>query len=114
MSVPQKVDIIEKHMAAMGDHDFANRTLARQIVELYPGVFDHNEKEREIERVRNMIRIRRGANGTNGDSFERLNPEFQKFVREEMKPSEYYKAFKSKGIKTAKDTWELPSKNKKA
>jgi hypothetical protein len=44
VTVPQKVDIVEKHMAAMGDHDFANRTLARQIVELYPGVFDHTRK----------------------------------------------------------------------
>jgi len=113
VTVPQKVDIIEKHMAAMGDHDFANRTLARQIVELYPGVFDHTQKEREIDNVRNMIRTRRRANGIHGDSFERLNPEFKKFQREEMKPSEYYKAFKSKGIKTAKATWELPSKNKK-
>lgn len=88
------------------DGDFSNRTLARQIVKENPGAYP-DQSDKDIEAVRSAIRTLRGARG-NRDRGQTI----KKFVREEMKPSEYMKEFISKGESTAHPVWHLPKKHR--
>ena len=97
---PQRVEIVEKYMEMYKGSDFANRTLARKITEENPALFDQNEKE--IEKVRLMIRHRRGATGD--IQRHRARPEF---VRDVTKPGEFIKQYISYK-KPRPRVWNLP------
>lgn len=105
MEMNQKEQIIDKYIRSM-DGDFKNSTLARKIVRENPGIFDPGD----VEKVRYNIRYRRGATGDLNR--KRREKKGLMFYREEMKPSEYMKAFTQKGHKLSKDVWQLPSEHK--
>jgi predicted phosphodiesterase len=86
--------------------DFANRTLARKIVAENPGIFRH----KDIERVRSLIRTRRGANGDHHRKNCRVD---ERFVRDEMKPSEYMRQFISRAMPEPERDWFLPAEIRK-
>jgi hypothetical protein len=101
----QRSEIVDKYLDAQTGQ-FTKRTLARQIIKENPGLFDNSQMEKEIDSVRNMIRYRTGALGEqNKESAEDSGALRTKFVREEMKPSEYMKEFLNKGIKQGSDVW---------
>jgi predicted phosphodiesterase len=99
----QQIEVIEKYMETM-PNDFGNRTLARKIIVDNAGLFNPDE----LENIRRAIRYRRGAVGKYSRKTAR-----EKFVREEMKPSEYMEQYIKKGDKLAKEAWKLPEHNKK-
>ena len=103
--------IVDRYIDSMTGN-FANRTLARKIVMENPGIFDLNNADKEIEKVRNSIRYRRGSMGTKNRKEAEMAGSL-KFVRKEMKPSEYMAQFMGKGDKTAKPVWVLPKKHRK-
>ena len=95
-------DIVVAYLERMGNKDFSNRTLARQIVRENPGRYP-DQSAKEIDAVRKSIRMIRGANGN-----KLRHLAVDSFVREEMKPSDYMSQFMQKGDRTAKDVWPLP------
>lgn len=101
-----KKQIILEYMEGI-EGDFANRTLARKVVDENPELFEGNYK-RQVDQARSMIRYIRGANGKK----HRKNA-MKEFVRDEMKPSEYMKNYMDKGETTAQPPWKLPDHHKK-
>lgn len=99
-------EIVLKYLENI-EGDFANRTLARKIVQENPEHYP-NQSNKEIETVRATIRTVRGANGK---QYRHLA--MNEYIREEMKPSDYMKQFMQQGEKVAKDVWKLPSQYKK-
>jgi hypothetical protein len=75
-----KGQLVTKYMEAITSKDFDNLTLAKKIFKENPGVFP------SLEAVRSAIRVRRGANGKR-DWTSHIT--IDRFVRDEMKPSEY-------------------------
>ena len=102
----QCAETIDNYMNRFRGKDFANRTLARQIVRENPGLFEQNEKA--IEMVRGRIRYLRGAQGP----VNRMKVG-KEFYREEQKPSEYMKAFMERAEPTLDQQWYLPESIKK-
>jgi predicted phosphodiesterase len=100
-------ELVNAYLDRMGDRDFSNRTLARQIVRENPGRYP-DQSLKDIEAVRASIRIARGAHGKKDRPLK-----VDKFVREEMRPSEYMRSFMQKGDRTAKDPWHLPDNIRK-
>jgi len=101
-----KSAIIERYLDEQKDPHFSNRTLARKIVSVNPGLFD--KSNREIESVRRMIRTRRGAAGKNY-----VNSTRPELIRPEMKPSEYMKQYLGKAVEPKERNWKLPKEHKK-
>ena len=84
--------------------DFANRTLARQIIAKYPTLFD----DTMLESVRGAIRYRRGSNGDYLRSFAR-----EAFIRNVDKPSAYIKQYLKAPVKPRVRDWRLPDTHSK-
>jgi len=109
-------DLVDKYLDQIKG-DFANRTLARKIVEENPGLFvipNKQAEQKEIERVRKAIRYRRGAVGVKGrGSAQRADSLRKEFIRQEMKPSEYMRQYMQKGESMAHSVWNLPEQFKK-
>lgn len=105
MEMKQTTEVILSYINSMKG-DFNNRTLARKIVDENPGLFNTDE----LDAVRARIRYYRGASG----EAHRRDRELKGFMfkRDEMKPSEYMKAFTQKGHKLSKDVWQLPADHK--
>lgn len=96
--------IVTKYMEEISSSDFDNLTLAKKIFKENPGVFQ------TIDSVRSLIRQRRGSQG--GKVFN-STVLMEKFVRDEMKPSEYMANYMQKGVVVAKPVWNLPKRFKK-
>lgn len=99
-----KGEIVTKYMEAMTSNDFDNLTLAKKIFTENRGIF------KSIESIRSLIRHRRGANG---NLKAKSKVVMDKFVRDEMKPSEYMASYMQKGVVVAKPVWDLPKQFKK-
>ncbi len=102
----QQRQVIDQYLDAIKG-DFKTQTLAKKIVKENPGLFDY----KDWENVRGVLRYTRGASGTSKrKSAERSGT--LRFVREEMKPSEYIAKYLEAGKKTSKETWHLPEEYK--
>jgi predicted phosphodiesterase len=97
---------VREYLEKMKGVDFSNRTLARQIVQENPSLFEQTHKD--IEKVRLVIRRRRGASGVKESKYA-----IDEYIREEMKPSEYMKQFMGKAVEPKERSWNLPKEHRK-
>jgi predicted phosphodiesterase len=100
----QQSQTINAALAKYKGREFANRTLAREIVRENPGLFDSGD----VDRVRSAIRRLRGAHGK-----KNRNQAIPDFIRAEQKPSEYMEQFLCKAEDKAPREWWLPDEIRK-
>ena len=106
----QLTEIVEKYMSELVGTDFANRTLARKIVDENPQYFENTPKV--IESVRKAIRYRRNATG---NKYRDRHPNAKLYERTEQKPSEYMASFMAKTNHECNKPkhWTLPQEHTK-
>jgi predicted phosphodiesterase len=100
----QQSNIIEAEMQNYVGRDFANRTLARQIIAKYPTLFD----DTMVENVRLAIRYRRGAHGDDHRKYA-----IESFKKDIEKPSDYIKKYLKKSVTPKIRNWYLPKHHRK-
>lgn len=104
----QLTELVDKYMSELVGTDFANRTLARKIVDENPQYFENTPKD--IDRVRRAIRYRRNAAGNRERN---VHPKANLYQRTEQKPSEYMAQFMGRAVEPKERDWYLPEQHRK-
>jgi predicted phosphodiesterase len=103
----QKNEIIRDAIREKAKHgDFANKTLAREIISNNPHLFEDSD----LESVRSLIRKYRGANGEHNrkTSHKKIIAEAQ---RDPTKVYEYLQKFSKRSVQEKTEDWHLPMNN---